>query len=99
GSWNIIISAVLIIITWIIGKNYIKLGTFLNAILVGLFVDLYRWMDILPNATHTWVDFLFIILGIVIMGFGGGMYNAAGLGAGPRDGFMLSIAEKLGAPI
>ncbi|WP_340003087.1 YitT family protein [Oceanobacillus sp. FSL K6-0127] len=99
GSWNIIISAVLIIITWIIGKNYIKLGTFLNAILVGLFVDLYRWMDILPNATHTWIDILFIILGIVIMGFGGGMYNAAGLGAGPRDGFMLSIAEKLGAPI
>lgn len=99
GSWNIIISAILITITFVIGREYIKLGTFMNAILVGVFVDLYRWLDILPNATHTWTDILFIILGIVIMGFGGGMYNAAGLGAGPRDGFMLSIADKLGASI
>ncbi|MDY0395847.1 hypothetical protein RWE15_17470 [Virgibacillus halophilus] len=30
---------------------------------------------------------------------GGGLYNAAEIGAGPRDGFMLSISEKLSAPI
>ncbi|GGP09347.1 hypothetical protein GCM10011346_13050 [Oceanobacillus neutriphilus] len=40
-----------------------------------------------------------MLMGICIMGFGGGMYNAAGVGSGPRDGFMLSIADKLGAPI
>ena|SRR5690625_59755 len=33
------------------------------------------------------------------MGIGGGMYNAGGVGSGPRDGFMLSIADKLAVPI
>lgn len=99
GSWNIIISAILIVISWILDKSYIKLGTFANAILVGAFVDFYRWLDFLPTATNLVFDVIFIIIGIVIMGVGGGMYNAAGVGSGPRDGFMLSISHKLGAPV
>jgi uncharacterized protein len=99
GSWNIIISLILIIISWLFDKRYIKLGTFANAILVGAFVDLYMWLGFLPVATNTWVDIPLIILGIIVMGFGGGMYNAAGVGSGPRDGFMLSLADKLGAPV
>src|SRR5699024_11374481 len=41
GSWTIIISIVLIVISWTLDKSYIKIGTFLNAVLVGAFVDFY----------------------------------------------------------
>ncbi|WP_373895393.1 YitT family protein [Virgibacillus sp. CBA3643] len=99
GSWAIIISGLLIVVSWNLDKRYIKLGTFFNAFLVGAFVDLFMWFDFLPTATHAWPDILIIITGIVIMGVGGGVYNAAGVGSGPRDGFMLSISDKLGAPI
>ena len=99
GSWNIIISIILIIVSWLLDKSYIKIGTFFNAILVGAFVDFYMWLDFLPAPSNTWVDVVLMIIGIVIMGFGGGVYNAAGVGSGPRDGFMLSISDKLGAPI
>lgn len=99
GTWNIIISGVLIVISSMVDRTYIKLGTFANAILVGLFVDLHRWIGLLPLATNTWIDIPVMIIGIVVMGFGGGMYNAAGVGAGPRDGFMLSLSDKLGAPV
>ncbi|SFB29047.1 hypothetical protein SAMN04488072_11373 [Lentibacillus halodurans] len=99
GSWAIIISFVLIVISWILDKSYIKIGTFLNAVLVGTFVDLYMWLDFLPKTTNTWPDVLVIIAGIVVMGLGGGIYNAAGVGSGPRDGFMLSISDKTGASI
>lgn len=99
GSWAIIISFLLIVVSWFLDKSYIRIGTFLNAVLVGAFVDLYMWLDFLPNATHTWLDVLFILIGIVIMGIGGGVYNAAGVGSGPRDGFMLSISDKTGQPI
>jgi len=95
GTWAIIFSFLLIVISWILDKRYIKLGTFFNAFLVGVFVDFYMWLDILPHATHTWLDVLIILLGITIMGIGGGVYNAAGVGSGPRDGFMLSLADKL----
>lgn len=99
GSWAIIFSILLIVISWILDKSYIKIGTFLNAILIGVFVDLFLWIDLLPDASFTWTDILVILSGIVVMGIGGGMYNAAGVGSGPRDGFMLSIADKLRAPI
>lgn len=99
GSWNIIISIILIIVSWLLDKSYIKLGTFFNAVLVGAFVDFYMWLDFLPAPSNSWVDVVLIIIGIVIMGLGGGIYNAAGVGSGPRDGFMLSISDKLGAPI
>jgi uncharacterized protein len=99
GSWAIIISVLLIIVSLVLDKRYIKLGTFFNAILVGVFVDFFLWLDFLPTATHTWVDFLIIIIGIIMMGFGGGLYNSAEVGAGPRDGFMLSISDKLNAPV
>src|SRR5699024_3237233 len=44
-------------------------------------------------------DVLVMCVGIVIMGIGGGLYNAAGVGSGPRDGFMLSIADKTGKSV
>lgn len=99
GSWAIIISVLLIIVALILDKSYVKLGTFLNGILVGVFVDMFLWIDFLPNATHTWTDYLVMVVAIITMGFGGGLYNSAEVGAGPRDGFMLSISDKLGKSI
>jgi uncharacterized membrane protein YczE len=99
GTWNVVSGMTLIVILWILDKSYIKIGTFLNAFLVGSCVDLFLWLDILPQASHSWVDVLILVTGIIIMGFGGGMYNAAGVGSGPRDGFMLSISNKTGVPI
>ena len=99
GTWAIIISLILIIVSWFLDKSYIKLGTFLNGVLVGAFVDLFLWIDFLPNASLTWTDSLIMIGGIVVMGIGGGLYNSAQVGSGPRDGFMLSIADKTNAPI
>nr|WP_077317957.1 YitT family protein [Virgibacillus proomii] len=99
GSWAIIISILLIGVSWILDKRYIKLGTFFNAILVGIFVDIYLFLDFLPTASHTWMDYVWMIIGIMIMGVGGGVYNAANVGSGPRDGFMLSISDKLSASV
>lgn len=99
GTWNIIIGIILIIVSLLLDRSYVKIGTFLNAVVIGLFVDLFLWLDFLPEATHTWSDIVIILIGIVVMGVGGGVYNAAGVGSGPRDGFMLSISDKTGASI
>lgn len=99
GSWAIIISVLLIVVSLMLDKSYVKIGTFLNGVLVGVFVDIFLWIDFLPHATHTWTDYLIMLVAIITMGFGGGLYNSADIGAGPRDGFMLSIADKLGKSI
>lgn len=99
GTWNIIIGFTLIVVSLILDRSYVKLGTFLNAIIIGACVDLFLWLGFLPTASHSWIDWVIMLIGIIVMGVGGGIYNAAGLGSGPRDGFMLSISDKTGFSI
>src|SRR5690625_2114199 len=99
GTWNILIGVVLIIIAFILDKSYIKIGTFLNAMIIGVMLDIYFSLGFLPEASHTWLDVVMIITGIIIMGVGGGLYNAARIGSGPRDGFMLSLSDKTGLSV
>lgn len=94
GTWGVVCGLVLIIISLFVDRRYINIGTFLNAISIGPIMDFFLWLDILPKATNTWMDYLILLSAIVITGIGGGMYVAAGIGAGPRDGFMLSISDK-----
>lgn len=99
GTWNIIFGILLVLVSLMIDRRYISIGTFINAIAVGPLVDMYLWLDILPQASTLGLDVLVLLMGIVIMGLGGGMYNASKIGSGPRDGFMLSISDKLGVSI
>lgn len=94
GTWSVISGLFLICFSLIFNRKYINIGTFLNALLIGPIMDFFLWTDLLPDATQTWVDYLILLSGIIITGIGGGMYVAGGIGAGPRDGFMLYISDK-----
>ncbi|RFU67041.1 YitT family protein [Bacillus sp. V59.32b] len=99
GTWSVLCGFFLVMITLVMDRKYISLGTFLNALLIGPIMDFFLWTDMLPKATYTWIDYLIIFVGIILAGTGGGMYVASGAGAGPRDGFMLSISEKTGLSV
>ncbi|EDL65667.1 YczE/YyaS/YitT family protein [Bacillus sp. SG-1] len=99
GTWNITVGILLVLVSLAIDRRYINIGTFLNAVLVGIMVDGFLWLNILPQPSSLPLDILVLLTGIVIMGFGGGMYNASRIGSGPRDGFMLSLSDKLGFSI
>ncbi|WNF23475.1 hypothetical protein [Mesobacillus jeotgali] len=99
GTWNVIFGIMLVLVTLLIDRTYVNIGTFINALMVGTMVDFFLWLDVLPQASTLIFDILILLLGIVIMGIGGGMYNAARIGSGPRDGFMLAISIKLGYSI
>lgn len=99
GTWGVICGFILVGISLITSRQYVNIGTFLNALLIGPILDLFLWSGLLPNATNSWPDYMILLCGIVITGIGGGMYVAAGIGAGPRDGFMLSISDKTGISV
>jgi len=94
GTWGVVCGLLLIIISLFVARSYISIGTILNALCIGPIMDFFLWLDILPKATNTWIDYLILLSGAIITGIGGGMYVAAGIGAGPRDGFMLAISDK-----
>ncbi|WP_161889349.1 YczE/YyaS/YitT family protein [Pontibacter russatus] len=94
GTWSIFLGLLLVCVTWFVKCEYINIGTFGNALLVGPFMDLFLWLDFLPDASHTYIDYLLLACAIVIAGIAGGLYVAGGIGAGPRDGFMLAISDR-----
>ena len=99
GAWSVIVGLLLILISLLVSRKYVNVGTFLNALLIGPILDFFLWLDILPNPTHSWTDYLLLLLGILVVGIGGGLYVAGGIGAGPRDGFMLSMSDKTGLSV
>ncbi|WP_028401023.1 YczE/YyaS/YitT family protein [Ectobacillus panaciterrae] len=95
GTWSVVCGLLLVLVSLAVDRRYINIGTFLNALLIGPIMDFFLRLNILPHATHyLWINLLILLAGITITGIGGGMYVAAGIGAGPRDGFMLSISDK-----
>lgn len=93
GTWNIIVGAALIAGTLVLKGRYVRIGTILNGVMVGMLVDFFLFYDLLPPQTNIALDILILLSAIVLMGVGGGLYSAAHLGTGPRDGFMLTISD------
>ncbi|MBW3110681.1 MULTISPECIES: YczE/YyaS/YitT family protein [Bacillaceae] len=99
GTWNIIVGAVLVSATLILKGKYVQIGTILNGVLVGMLVDFFLFYDLLPPQTGLITDIPILLSAILLMGVGGGLYSAAHLGTGPRDGFMLTISDLTGLSI
>ena len=91
GSWSIIVSF-LLLLTWIPLRERYGIGTLLNAVIIGLTIDLTA--AILPPAGGIVIAVPMLALGIFLIAFGSGLYIGANLGPGPRDGLMTAIARR-----
>ena len=76
---------------WIPLKVRIGLGTVLNALLIGVFLDILK--PRMHDASALWLQLTLAVLGVLVIGIGSGLYIGAGLGAGPRDGIMVGLAR------
>ncbi|MCA0991993.1 YczE/YyaS/YitT family protein [Pseudalkalibacillus hwajinpoensis] len=94
GSWSIITGFIILAFTSLYTKTMPQLGAFLNMLLLGLFIDFFLYL--LPDPVTLLSQGIVFIVGIVVLGYGIGLYVISGLGAGPRDGIMLLIVEKTG---
>lgn len=74
-------------------------GTVVNMLLVGPFVDLFRAQPWLPQPEAPLLGIAQFVVAVGLIGFGSGMYITARTGAGPRDGFVLGAATRLGRSV
>ena len=88
----VILLGVLVLLLWIPLGQRLGIGTVINTLTVGLIVD--RFIAWSPDPTTLAVRWAYMLVGIVIIAFGVGLYIGAGLGPGPRDGLMTGIAAK-----
>ncbi|MFA9557163.1 YitT family protein [Evansella sp. AB-rgal1] len=97
GTWTIIMGFILLLIATLISKELPKLGAFLNMIFVGIFVDFFLF--ILQTPDYLLVKGIMLVIGILIMGLGIGIYISPKCGVGPRDSLMLAVSQKLGTTV
>ncbi|MBB6450805.1 hypothetical protein HNR44_002795 [Geomicrobium halophilum] len=96
GMWVQIVGILMITMTCYIERQRPQIGSFVNILCIGFFLDLWLQLPIQEIFESTWQLFFVLVLGIVFMGIGAGMYVSTRLGAGPRDGMTLALSNKLG---
>lgn len=80
-------------------RMYPGIGTLLNMLLIGYFVNILDGFIDLGFISSLPVRILLCLVGLTIFSYGVYLYLFAGLGAGPRDGFMIGIMKKTGRPV
>ena len=91
GVWSILISFV-VLLAWIPLHERYGIGTVLNALIIGVVIDLAALM--FPAPVSLFWRIVMNLSGIVLIGLASGMYIGANLGPGPRDGLMTAIARR-----
>ena len=86
-----------VLLLWIPLNQKPGIGTILNALIIALMIDLC--IKFVPTPETYEVQLLLAVIAVLTVGFGGGIYLVANLGAGPRDGLMVGLQKKTNLPI
>ena len=96
GLITILISVV-VLLFWLPLNQKPGIGTILNAIIIGLMIDIcIRFVPVPENYIS---QLILAIVAVLTVGLGGGIYLIANLGPGPRDGLMIGLQKKTNLPI
>lgn len=92
-----IMTGLLVLLLWIPLKERIGIGTVFNVLLIGIVIDIS--LAVFPDSVGpTWLRWVLMFGGVLLIAVGSGLYIGVGLGPGPRDGLMTGIARR-GIPI
>ena len=81
-----------VLIFWLPLNQKPGIGTILNALIVAVMIDICIKFVSTPENYISQLIMAFIA--VLTVGFGGGIYLVANLGAGPRDGLMVGLQQK-----
>lgn len=95
GTCAVVISGIVLLI-WIPIRQQPGIGTLINAVLIGPFADISK--PLMPELDSWPANLIWMILGMICLAIGGGLYISANLGAGPRDGLMVGLTRVSGWP-
>lgn len=98
GTVSILTGLVIILITALM-KETLGIGSILNMLMIGMFIDLISGIGKIKPAGNFLTGLLMMMLGLLIVGIASYFYISAGFGAGPRDGLMVALSRKSGKSI
>ena len=98
GMASIFVGFAIVIIVVLLGEK-IGLGTVLNMLLIGAFLDMILMPSIIPLAAGFVSGVFMLAVGLFIIAFASYLYISSGFGAGPRDSLMVAITRKTKLPV
>ncbi len=100
GTYQLISNAVLFIPMLLWGRQYIGIGSIMNMILVGYFVQWFSdWLD--PHFSDNpaaWQKMVMFAIGITLFSYGASLYMTSALGNSPYDSVAPIIVDHSNAP-
>ena len=87
----------IVLLAWIPLRQKPGIGTVVNAIIISATIELV--LPLLPTPASLVLQVVAVVVGILLVGLGSGIYLVANLGAGPRDGLMTGLQRVTQLPI
>jgi len=89
---------VLGVIALLLGEK-LGLGTILNMLLIGVFLDILLGLHLVPQAGSFVVGVAMMLAGLFIISLATFFYIGSAYGAGPRDSLMVALTRRTGLPV
>lgn len=93
GTISILLGIPILALWWPLGQRP-GIGTLINVLLIGSATNAGN--ALLPTQVEPPLQLLQMLGGVVVIGVGSGLYLAADLGPGPRDGLMVGVHHRFG---
>jgi uncharacterized membrane protein YczE len=96
GVYQLLINLVLLILVFFFGRRHIGIGTVINMVLTGFFIDFYtKIFELLRISPTGWLQMgLFLVIGILFFTFGASFYMSANVGSAPYDAIAPTIVDQ-----
>lgn len=98
GNVSILTGLLIVLIAHLMGEK-LGLGTLLNMVLIGVFMDQLLSLGLIPVVTHWFPGFLVMLSGLLVISLASYFYIGSGFGAGPRDSLMVALTRKTGLAV
>ncbi len=98
GTASIITGVAIGVIAIVLGEK-LGIGTILNMILIGVFLDMILAINIIPVASNLILGIIMMIVGLFIIALASYFYIGSAFGAGPRDSLMVALIRKTGLSV
>jgi uncharacterized membrane protein YczE len=98
GRVSIFVGLVICVLTALLGEK-LGIGTLLNMLLIGLFLDWILSLEVVPLMNSFISGVVMMTTGLFVIALGSFFYIGAGFGAGPRDALMVAVERKTGLAV
>ncbi|MEN3219902.1 YczE/YyaS/YitT family protein [Mycolicibacterium porcinum] len=100
GTYQLISNAVLLIPVFFFGRMYIGIGSIINMVMTGYFVQWFTALlsPLLPSEPTRLVQTVLFLIGITLFAAGASMYMTAALGNAPYDAIAPIIVDHTRLP-